>query len=127
MSTITYSTPSLSAKSHGTVTGAFDAIDFRGTNNQSLLDEWKDGPRTYLGLTNQHFPNMFMSMGPHQAYGNIPRSIEYAVGWIAEAIEYCRDRNFSYFEASEQGVSGFFLSQQSLLVQAVAANSRMCR
>ncbi|KAK4959111.1 hypothetical protein LTR10_003910 [Elasticomyces elasticus] len=86
------------------VTGAFDAIDFRGTNNISLREEWKDGPRTYLGLTVEHFPNMFMSMGPHQAYGNIPRSIEYAVGWIAECIEYCRDRGITYFEATDKGV-----------------------
>ncbi|KAK5111043.1 hypothetical protein LTR62_005418 [Meristemomyces frigidus] len=86
------------------ITGAFDAIDFRGTNGQSLKDEWKAGPRTYLGLTVQHFPNMFMSMGPHQAYGNIPRSIEYAVGWIAESIEYCEKHKITYFEADQEGV-----------------------
>lgn len=87
-----------------TVTGAFDAIDFRGIDNHSLLDEWKDGPRTFLGITVQHFPNMFMSIGPHQAYGNIPRSIEYAVGWIADCIEYCRDNNITYVEATDKGV-----------------------
>ena len=87
-----------------TVTGAFDAIDFRGIDNHSLLDEWKDGPRTFLGLTVEHFPNMFMSMGPHQAYGNIPRSIEFAVGWIAECVEYCRDHNITFVEATDQGV-----------------------
>ncbi|KAK5128947.1 hypothetical protein LTR85_000280 [Meristemomyces frigidus] len=86
------------------VTGAFEEIDFRGVDNHSLLDEWKDGPRTFLGMAVQHMPNMFMSMGPHQAYGNIPRSIEFAVGWIAECIEFCRDRNITYIEASEQGI-----------------------
>ncbi|KAK1020210.1 hypothetical protein LTR33_019141, partial [Friedmanniomyces endolithicus] len=86
------------------VTGAFDAIDFRGINNHSLRDEWKDGPRTYLGLTVEHFPNMFMSMGPHQAYGNIPRSIEYAVGWIAQCIGYCHTQGITRIEATDQGV-----------------------
>lgn len=86
------------------MTGAFDAIDFRGIDNHSLLDEWKDGPRTFLGITVEHFPNMFMSMGPHQAYGNIPRSIEFAVGWIAETIEYCRDHDISYIEATDASV-----------------------
>ena len=47
---------------------------------------------------------MFMSMGPHQAYGNIPRSIEFAVGWIAECIEYCRDHNITFVEATDHGV-----------------------
>jgi cation diffusion facilitator CzcD-associated flavoprotein CzcO len=86
------------------VTGAFDAIDFRGIDNHRLYDEWKDGPKTFLGLTVKHFPNMFMSMGPHQAYGNIPRSIEFAVGWIAECIEYCRDHDITFIEATDKGV-----------------------
>ena len=88
-----------------TVTGAFDAIDFRGINNHGLKEEWADGPRTFLGITAEHFPNMFMSMGPHQAYGNIPRSIEFAVGWIADCIEYCLDRGITYIEPQDKGVS----------------------
>lgn len=99
-----------------TVTGAFDAIDFRGIDNHSLLDEWKEGPRTFLGITVEHFPNMFMSMGPHQAYGNIPRSIEFAVGWIAETIEYCRDHNISYIEATDASVRYFRISSESSLL-----------
>ena len=63
---------------------------------------------------------MFMSMGPHQAYGNIPRSIEFAVGWIAECIEYCRDHNIAYVEAKEQSVG---LIKQ-LWVQILANGSR---
>lgn len=42
------------------VTGAFDAIDFRGVDGKRLFDKWSDGPRTYLGMTVQDFPNMFM-------------------------------------------------------------------
>ncbi|KAF2640006.1 FAD/NAD(P)-binding domain-containing protein [Massarina eburnea CBS 473.64] len=86
------------------ITGAFDAIDFRGVNDIALRDLWQEGPRTYLGITAQHFPNMFMSIGPHQAYGNIPRSIEYAVGWIANCIEYLHNNGIDYIEAKEQGV-----------------------
>lgn len=89
------------------MTGAFDAIDFRGMDNHRLLDEWKDGPKTYLGLTVKHFPNMFMSIGPHQAYGNIPRSIEFAVGWISDCIKHCRDHDIGFIEATDQGVSFF--------------------
>lgn len=44
-------------------------------------------------------------MGPHQAYGNIPRSIEYAVGWIADCIEYCLNHDITYIEATEQSVT----------------------
>jgi len=48
-----------------------DAIDIRGVHGIKLRDEWTEGPRTYLGFTVQHFPNMFMVMGPHQAYGTL--------------------------------------------------------
>jgi cation diffusion facilitator CzcD-associated flavoprotein CzcO len=42
------------------VTGAFDAVDFKGVDGKRLLDKWVDGPKTYLGITVQDFPNMFM-------------------------------------------------------------------
>ncbi|KAI1609888.1 hypothetical protein EDD36DRAFT_410564 [Exophiala viscosa] len=86
------------------ITGSFEAIDFRGNNDIRLIDKWQHGPQTYLGLTVQDFPNMFMSIGPHQAYGNIPRSIEYAVGWISDCIEYLREHDITYIEAKEEGV-----------------------
>ncbi|KAF2431729.1 FAD/NAD(P)-binding domain-containing protein [Tothia fuscella] len=86
------------------ITGAFEAVDFRGDDGTRLLDQWKEGPRTYLGLTTQHFPNFFMSIGPHQAYGNIPRSIEYAVGWISECIEYLMQHHITCIEPKEEWV-----------------------
>ncbi|KAK3722030.1 hypothetical protein LTR37_002846 [Vermiconidia calcicola] len=42
------------------VTGAFDAIEFKGTDSGTLYERWSDGPKTYLGITVQHMPNMFM-------------------------------------------------------------------
>lgn len=87
-----------------TVTGSFEAIDFRGIDDVRLIDKWSNGPQTFLGMTIEHFPNMFMSIGPHQAYGNIPRSIEYAVGWIAECIEYMETHGKTYIEPTGEAV-----------------------
>jgi cation diffusion facilitator CzcD-associated flavoprotein CzcO len=86
------------------VTGAFTAVDFQGVGGQKLADTWSEGPRTQLGLLVHDFPNMMMVMGPHQMFGNIPRSIEYAVGWIADCIKFCRDRNVTRIEATAKGV-----------------------
>ena len=47
---------------------------------------------------------MFMSIGPHQAYGNIPRSIEYAVGWISDCIEYLVKHNIERLEPRQEKV-----------------------
>ncbi|KAK3116585.1 hypothetical protein LTR53_002883 [Teratosphaeriaceae sp. CCFEE 6253] len=87
------------------VTGAFDAIDVRGINNLTLRDRWAGSPRTYVGMTVDGFPNLFMSMGPHQSYGNIPRSIEYAVTWITDALAHFRATGTTYVEARGDGVA----------------------
>ena len=86
------------------VTGSFDAVDFQGLRGMKLKDVWAVGIRTYLGLTVRDFPNMFMIMGPHQMFGNIPRSIEYAVNWTADIIEWARDHKITYIEATERGM-----------------------
>ncbi|KAH8695733.1 hypothetical protein GQ44DRAFT_694960 [Phaeosphaeriaceae sp. PMI808] len=85
------------------VTGSFSAVDFHGIGDKTLADEWSGGLQTFLGLTVHNFPNMFMIMGPHQMFGNIPRSIEYAVGWVADFIEYAVHNNISIVEATEEG------------------------
>src|SRR5271156_4646507 len=60
------------------VTGAFDRIEFRGTDGQVLKEYWADGPKTYLGLMSHGFPNLLTIVGPHNASTrcNIPRCIE---------------------------------------------------
>ena len=86
------------------VTGSFTAIDFRGVDGIKLKDRWVEGPRTFLGLFVEGFPNMTMVMGPHQMFGNIPRSVEYAVDWVSRFIEYCRDHGITSAQATHQGV-----------------------
>ncbi|KAJ5811446.1 hypothetical protein N7474_007747 [Penicillium riverlandense] len=86
------------------VTGSFTAIDFRGVDGVPLKERWAEGPRTFLGLFVPSFPNMMMVMGPHQMFGNIPRSIEYAVDWVARFIKFCRDHGITYAEATQQGM-----------------------
>lgn len=86
------------------VTGAFTAVDFRGVNGVKLGDKWMEGPRTFLGLFVEDFPNMTMIMGPHQMFGNIPRSIEAAVGWVSEFLRYCRDHGITYANCTGKSV-----------------------
>lgn len=86
------------------VTGSFTAVDFQGVGGVKLKDRWAEGPRTFLGLFVEGFPNMTMVMGPHQMFGNIPRSIEFAVGWVTEFLAYCRDHNVTWAEATAEGV-----------------------
>jgi cation diffusion facilitator CzcD-associated flavoprotein CzcO len=89
------------------ITGSFDRIDIRGANGLRLKDYWKGGPKTYLGVLVEGFPNMLMLMGPHTALGNIPRSIEYNVDWVTRLIRHARDRQLSRIEATPAGVKSW--------------------
>ena len=79
------------------VTGGFDKIDIRGLGGLRLKDKWKNGPRTYLGLQIEGFPNMLTLVGPHNAasFCNIPRCIEQNVEWVAKLFAYIREHNFT--------------------------------
>src|SRR6185503_17735144 len=87
------------------ITGSFDRIDIRGVDGQRLKDKWAGGPKTYLGVQVEGFPNMFMVMGPHTALGNIPRSIEYNVEWVTGALAYMRDHGLTRAECIPAGVA----------------------
>ncbi len=96
------------------ITGSFDRIDFRGVGGQRLKDRWQHGPQTYLGVLVEGFPNMMMLIGPHTALGNIPRSIEYNVDWVAGLVRYAREHGLTRVEATEAGVASWTEHVKSL-------------
>jgi cation diffusion facilitator CzcD-associated flavoprotein CzcO len=96
------------------ITGAFDRIDIRGEDGLRLKDKWANGPRTYLGVMVENFPNMMMLMGPHTALGNIPRSIEYNVEWVTGLIRHARDHQQTRVAATEAGVASWTNHVKSL-------------
>jgi len=87
------------------VTGAFDRIDVRGAGGQPLREKWRSGPRTFVGVMVDGFPNMFMIMGPHAALGNNPRSIEFNVDWITGLIGHMTHEGLTCAEARPQSVA----------------------
>ena len=89
------------------LTGAFDRIDFRGAGGARLMDKWKTGPETYLGIMVHEFPNMMMLMGPHTALGNIPRSIEYSVEWVTGLVRFATENRLTRLEATPDGVQSW--------------------
>lgn len=52
----------------------------------------------------------------HQAYGNIPRSIEFAVDSASRFIKYCMDNDIVYAEATEQSMTEWTVSRWVLLL-----------
>jgi cation diffusion facilitator CzcD-associated flavoprotein CzcO len=84
------------------ITGAFDRIEIRGRAGRRLHDKWADGPRTYLGLQIEGFPNLFTLVGPHNAatFCNIPRCIEQNVDWVTALLARMRERGHTRVEAT---------------------------
>jgi cation diffusion facilitator CzcD-associated flavoprotein CzcO len=87
------------------VTGAFDRIDIHGPGGARLKDVWADGPRTYLGVQPDGFPNLLMVLGPHTARGNITRAIEHGVEWQTGLLRFMQAHNYTRVETRPEQVA----------------------
>ena len=79
------------------VTGGFARIDIRGEGGVTLTQAWSAGPRTYLGLFAESFPNLLTLVGPHNAatFCNMPRCIEQNVEWVTALVRHMRAHNLA--------------------------------
>ncbi len=86
------------------ITGAFDHIDIRGVDGETLRDKWKDGPSTFLGMLIHGFPNLLMPAGPQSgsASTNYPRGIETGVNWCTGLLEHMWEHGYIRAEATRE-------------------------
>jgi cation diffusion facilitator CzcD-associated flavoprotein CzcO len=86
------------------VTGAYDRIDIRGVDGQSLREKWAIEPDTFLGITVSGFPNMFMPTGPQSgsASTNFPRGIEIGVDWVTDLLQFAAKHDHNRVEATPE-------------------------
>jgi cation diffusion facilitator CzcD-associated flavoprotein CzcO len=91
------------------MTGALSNIDIVGRGGELLRDNWKDGPRTYLGLGVDGFPNLFIVSGPGApgVLANMVLHAEAHVNWIADAISYLDEHGYTGIEASPEAVDNW--------------------
>ena len=91
------------------MTGALLAVDIQGREGRRLRDVWRDGPRTYLGLAVDGFPNLFTVTGPHSpsVFTNMTQAIEQHCEWIARCIRDLRDRELAEIEADPDAVDAW--------------------
>jgi cation diffusion facilitator CzcD-associated flavoprotein CzcO len=89
------------------ITGSFHRIDWQGKDGRTLKEAWTGGPKTFVGVQVEGFPNMFMLVGPHTALGNIPRSIEYNVEWVADLIAYMREHGYTSADPRPEAVAAW--------------------
>ena len=86
------------------MTGSVAKIDIRGRGGKTLNQKWAEGPKTYLGLMSEGFPNLFIITGPGSpsVLSNMIVSIEQHVDWIADCLSFMRRRTLASIEASRE-------------------------
>ncbi|MFC7677250.1 flavin-containing monooxygenase [Mycolicibacterium sp. GCM10028919] len=91
------------------MTGTLAKIDIAGRGGHRLVDDWASGPRTYLGLGTDGFPNLFFVSGPGApaVLANMVLHAEAHVNWIAEAIGYLDQHGYEAIEPSPDAVEAW--------------------
>ncbi len=91
------------------LTGSLMKMEIIGQDNIRLSEEWKNGPKTYLGLQVAGFPNFFIVTGPGSpsVLTNMPQSIDQNVTWITDCISYLIKNEFTKIEAKEYAMNAW--------------------
>ncbi len=91
------------------MTGTLAKIDIVGRNARKLVEDWADGPRTYLGLGVDGFPNLFLVSGPGApaVLANMVLHAEAHINWIADAIDYLDEHDVDAIEATTDAVDNW--------------------
>jgi cation diffusion facilitator CzcD-associated flavoprotein CzcO len=91
------------------MTGALGKIDIVGRRGEPMRDDWKDGPRTYLGLGVDGFPNLFIVSGPGApaVLANMVLHAEAHVNWIADCIGHLDQHGYTGIEATHGAVDSW--------------------
>ncbi|GAA1385758.1 NAD(P)/FAD-dependent oxidoreductase [Pseudonocardia kongjuensis] len=95
------------ATGYDAITGTLDRIEIRGRGGALLRDRWTEGPRTYLGMLVDGFPNLFMVAGPQSPFANIPVVSEVCVRWLSELLTAMHERGAVTAEPSSAAVDRF--------------------
>ncbi|CAJ1510985.1 flavin-containing monooxygenase [[Mycobacterium] burgundiense] len=91
------------------MTGTLAKIDIVGRDGQRLVEDWADGPRTYLGLGVDGFPNLFLVSGPGApaVLANMVLHAEAHINWIADAIAHLDQHDLAAIEATPDAVDNW--------------------
>jgi len=87
-------------------TGAIDSAGIRNERGESPTDGWKHGPRTFLGLMTERFPNLFFLTGPGSpsVLANMAAGNEHHVDWVADLIDHMRKTGATTVEPTTEAV-----------------------
>ncbi len=102
------------------MTGSLFKIDIRGRGGERLKDQWAAGPKTYLGLMSNGFPNLFFVSGPGSpsVLSNMVVTIEQHVDWITDCLKHLQTEQIDTIEPKSDAVDRWVAE-----VNAIAAET----
>ena len=84
------------------VDGNYKVMDLRGRGGQTMAEHWQEGATGYMGTMTAGFPNMFMVLGPHGPFSNLPPAIEMQVEMIADLVAKATREDLASIEISNK-------------------------
>ncbi|KAF9889894.1 hypothetical protein FE257_006766 [Aspergillus nanangensis] len=80
-----------------------------GSHGRTLAEDWKDEPRSYLGVAAPGYPNYYMFLGPNSPIGNGPVliGIEAQADYICRHITRIQQQGIKSMEVTEEAVDDF--------------------
>ncbi|KAI3394320.1 hypothetical protein diail_2914 [Diaporthe ilicicola] len=97
------------ATGYDAVTGSLYDMNVHDRDGVKLQDKWKDGIRTYLGMTTDKLPNCFFLYGPQapSSFTNGPLFIEMQVDWVADTLKKALEEEVDVLEPSSEAVDAY--------------------
>src|SRR2546430_5458931 len=92
------------ATAFAAMTGSSDKTGITGRNGRTLAEKWRAGPRAYLGIALEGFPNLFMITGPGSpsVLASMIQAIEQHVDWLADCLGHMRDVGANSIEPTRE-------------------------
>lgn len=85
-------------------TGATTNMDLRGKDNRSLGEEWSKHLETFLGITVEGYPNLFMISAPQSPFANLPIVLDNTAGWISATLAYMQKNGYESAEPTKEAM-----------------------
>ncbi|MEJ6669827.1 MAG: cyclohexanone monooxygenase, partial [Pseudomonadales bacterium] len=91
-------------------------IDIQGRAGMTLAETWSAGPKTYLGLAINGFPNLFTVSGPGSpsVLSNMIVTIEQHINWIMDCLDTMKQQQTRTIEATAEAASNWVESGNAI-------------
>ncbi len=92
-------------------------LDITGKDGVMIKDHWQEGPKNYLGMTVDKFPNLFIMYGPNTNLGHnsIIVMSEAQATYIAQCVEGLAKNNWISLEVKKEVIDKYHKTTQDRL------------